>query len=283
MKKIILSTESVCDLPKALIEKYNIQVIPMHVIMHGKAFLEDEISVSDIFDYYNETKKTPTTTAKNAQEYTIFFNQIRETYPDSIIVHLGYTSKSSASFQSAHIASKDFEDLHLVDTLSVTGGLATIILKVAKHLENNPSITAEELVRYAEDVVERTKLLFAPDTLEYLKAGGRLSSVAFIGGSLLKIKPGIELKDGKLAAAKKYRGSMDSVAPKLLSDFIDQYDLEREQLTLIYSRGINESLMQEMEQKAKAEGFVDVIWVEAGPTISTHAGPGCFGVAGIVK
>lgn len=281
MKKLILTTESVADLPKELIEKHQIEIIPMHVILDGKAYLESEITVEEIFDYYDRKKKTPTTTAKNAQEYTAFFNEIRERYPDSIIIHIGYTSKASGSFQSAMIAARDFEDLYLIDTLNVTGGLALIVQYAAEYLEAHPNVTHTELIEKIEAIIPKTKLAFVPDTLEFLKAGGRLGSAAFIGGSLLKIKPCIELKDGKLASIRKYRGQMSAVAEKLVRDFLDQYNLDRKQLNFIYSTGLAEAIRLKVEQLAKGEGFERITWIKAGPTISTHAGPGCFGLAGI--
>ena len=128
MRKIILSTESVADLPKDVIEKYQIQIIPMHVIMEGKDYLESELTVADVFDYYNRTKKIPTTTATNAQEYDHLFSKIRNEYPESTIIHIGYTSRASASFQSAVIAAENFDNLFLIDTLNVTGGLAAIVM-----------------------------------------------------------------------------------------------------------------------------------------------------------
>lgn len=281
MKQIILTTESVADLPKAFISEYNIQIIPMHVIMDGKAYLETEITVEQIYEYYNEKKKTPTTTAKNAQEYTVFFSKINEQYPNSIIVHIGYTSKSSGSFQSAFIAAKDFDNVHLIDTLNVTGGLATIVMYTARLLKSNPQMSHQQLIEEVNKIIPKTKLAFVPDTLEYLKAGGRLGNIAFIGGSLLKIKPCIEIKDGKLVSIKKYRGNMTSVSEKLMDDFFSAYNLRKDELSLVYSVGLTDEFKQKVEQKAYNEGFQTVTWVEAGPTISTHAGPGCFGVSGI--
>ena len=281
MSKLILSTESVADLPKDMIEKYNIQIIPMHVIMGEKAYLESEITVEDIFEYHRQTKKTPTTTAKNAQEYQNFFTQIRKDYPDSIIIHIGYTSRASGSFQSALIAAKEFENLYLIDTLNVTGGLAAIVMHAGKLLEENPHINHIELIEKIESVIPKTKLAFVPDTLDFLKAGGRLGNMAFIGGSLLKIKPCIEIKEGKLASTRKYREQMSNVAEKLIQDFLKQYNINRECIHLIYSIGLEKSIMQAIESIANKAGFKNITWIEAGPTISTHAGPGCFGVAGI--
>lgn len=281
MRRIILSTESGADLPKDLVEKHQIQVVPMHVIMDGKDYLDGELSVEEVFDYHHRTKKIPSTTATNVHEYKQLFTKIRTDFPDSIIVHVGYTSKASASFQSALIAAEDFEDLFLIDTLNVTGGLGAVVMYAAKLLEEEPSIDHVQLIEKIEAVVPKTKLAFIPGSLDFLKAGGRVSNIAYIGGSLLKLKPCIELKEGKLVSTRKYRGKMSVVAEKLMQDYLEQYDIDRKQLYLIYSIGLDESIKKQVEHLAKEKGFENITWMQAGAMISTHAGPGGFGIAGI--
>ena len=281
MRRIILSTESGADIPKDLVEKYQIQVVPMHVIMDGKDYLDGELSVEEVFDYYSRTKKIPSTAATNVQEYHDLFTKIRVDFPDSIIIHIGYTSKASASFQSALIAAEDFEDLFLIDTLNVTGGLGAIVLYAAALLEEEPSLDHVHLIEKIQSVVPKTRLAFLPGSLDFLRAGGRVSNLAYIGGALLKIKPCIELKEGKLVSTKKYRGNMSIVAEKLMQDYLNQYDIDRKQLYLIYSIGLDESIKRQIEKSAKETGFENVTWMQAGAMISTHAGPGGFGIAGI--
>lgn len=281
MSKIVLSTESVADLQKAFIDKYQIQIIPMHVIMDGKDYLESELSVEEVYDYHNRTKKIPTTTSTNAQEYDNLFSGIREEFPDSIIIHMGYTSRSSGSFQNALMAAQKFEDLFLFATLNVTGGLATIVMYAAKLLSENPTIDHIDLIKKIGSIASKTRFAFIPGSLEFLRAGGRVSNIAFIGGSLLKIKPCIELKEGKLVPTRKYRGNMSKVVEKMMRDFLDQYNIDRNQLNLIYSIGLDESIKRNMEKLAKENGFENVTWIQGGPTISTHSGPGCFGISGI--
>ena len=281
MRRIILSTESGADIPKDLVEKYQIQVVPMHVIMDGKDYLDGELSVEEVFDYYSRTKKIPSTAATNVQEYHDLFTKIRVDFPDSIIIHIGYTSKASASFQSALIAAEDFEDLFLIDTLNVTGGLGAIVLYAATLLEEDPSIGHVQLIEKIQSVVPKARLAFLPGSLDFLRAGGRVSNLAYIGGALLKIKPCIELKEGKLVSTKKYRGNMSIVAEKLMQDYLNQYDIDRKQLYLIYSIGLDESIKRQIEKSAKETGFENVTWMQAGAMISTHAGPGGFGIAGI--
>ena len=281
MRRIILSTESGADIPKDLVEKYQIQVVPMHVIMDGKDYLDGELSVEEVFDYYSRTKKIPSTAATNVQEYHDLFTKIRVDFPDSIIIHIGYTSKASASFQSALIAAEDFEDLFLIDTLNVTGGLGAIVLYAATLLEEEPSLDHVHLIEKIQSVVPKTRLAFLPGSLDFLRAGGRVSNLAYIGGALLKIKPCIELKEGKLVSTKKYRGNMSIVAEKLMQDYLNQYDIDRKQLYLIYSIGLDESIKRQIEKSAKETGFENVTWMQAGAMISTHAGPGGFGIAGL--
>ncbi len=281
MKKIILTTESGSDLSKDLAEKHDIYVVPMHVVMDGVDYLDGEISVPEIFEFYDKTKKNPLTTSTNPHEYTDFFTQIRTDHPNCTIVHVGYTSKASSSFQNAIIAAKDFDDIFLIDSLNVAGGLAAIVWHAVDVLAKNPSIEPEQLIKEIKRVIPKSKFAFIPGSLDFLKAGGRVSNAAYLAGILLKIKPRIELIDGKLVSTKKYRGKMRHVAKKLMEEYLDSYDIDREQIYLLYSIGLDETIKEEMESLAKQYGFINISWIEAGGMISSHSGPGGFGIAGL--
>jgi DegV family protein with EDD domain len=281
MRKIILTTESGADLPVELAVKHNVQVVPMHVIMEGKDYLDGSLPVTDIYDYYERTKKIPSTTSTNSHEYLEFFTKIKNDFPDCVIIHIGYTSKASSSFQNAVIATEELNDIFLIDALNVTGGLTAIVMYAVTLLENEPSIEPDQLVKKIESKVPKSRLAFVPGSLEFLRAGGRVSNLAYLGGALLKIKPRIELIDGNLVSTKKYRGKIDVVSEKLFRDYLDQYDIDREQLYLIYSIGLDEEIKQRMDKIAEETGFKNVKWIQAGAMISTHAGPGGVGVAGL--
>jgi DegV family protein with EDD domain len=281
MRKIILTTESGADLPDELAVKHNVQVVPMHVIMEGKDHLDGSLPVTDIYDYYERTKKIPSTTSTNSHEYLEFFTKIKNDFPDCVIIHIGYTSKASSSFQNAIIATEELDDIFLIDALNVTGGLTAIVMYAVTLLENEPSIEHAQLVEKIESKVPKSRLAFVPGSLEFLRAGGRVSNLAYLGGALLKIKPRIELIDGNLVSTKKYRGKMDVVSEKLMRDYLDQYDIDRGQLYLLYSIGLDEKIKQGMDEIAIETGFKNVKWIQAGSMISTHAGPGGFGIAGL--
>jgi DegV family protein with EDD domain len=281
MRRIILTTESGADLPVELADKHNVQVVPMHVIMDGEDYLDGSLPVTDIYDYYERTKRIPSTTSTNSHEYLEFFTKIKNDFPDCVIIHIGYTSKASSSFQNAIIATEELNDIFLIDALNVTGGLTAIVLYAVTLLMNEPSIDPVRLVEKIESKVPKSRLAFVPGSLEFLRAGGRVSNLAYLGGALLKIKPRIELIDGNLVSTKKYRGKMDVVSEKLMRDYLEQYNIDREQLYLIYSIGLDEGIKQGMDKIAKENGFKNVKWIQAGAMISTHAGPGSVGVAGL--
>lgn len=281
MKRIILTTESGADLPKDLAEKHNIYIAPMHIIMGGIDYLDGELPVQDIFNYHERTKGLPSTAATNPHEYEEMFTKIRQDYPEAIIVHVGYTSRASSSFQNAVIAAEKFKDVYLIDALNVTGGLGAIVWYAADLLEKEPEIDPADLIKKIETVIPKSRLAFVPGNLDFLKAGGRVSNAAYLGGLLLRIKPRIELVDGKLVSTKKYRGRMSVVAKRLMQDYLNEYNINRDQLYMMYSLGLGEDIKRQMHDIATENGFKNIKWIEAGAMISSHAGPGGFGIAGI--
>ncbi|MBY0221802.1 DegV family protein [Sporosarcina aquimarina] len=281
MRRIILTTESGADLPESLAKKHDVQVIPMHVIMDGQDYLDGHLPVQEIYEFYDRTKKIPSTSATNVHEYQEFFKKIKTEFPDSIIIHIGYTSKASVSFQNALLAAEDLNDIFLIDALNVTGGLTAVVMYAVTLLEKAPEMDPVHLLEKIESKVPKTRLAFLPGSLDFLRAGGRVSNMAYLGGALLKIKPCIELVDGKLVSTKKYHGKMNKVAEKLFLDYLQQYEIDRQQIYFIYSIGLSETIKQRINEIALEKGFENSIWIEAGAMISTHSGPGGFGIAGI--
>jgi len=283
VKKIIILAESGADIPLDLATLHNIQVIPMHVIMGDSSYLDGSIPVTEVYDYYKKTKKIPSTSATNPEEFHLLFKKIKDENPGCIILHIGYTSKASCAYQNALIASEGTEDIYHVDSLNVTGGQGAIVLRAAEIIEKHPNIMITNLIEEIQDYVARARVSFIPGDLAYLRAGGRVSNAAYLGGTLLLIKPLIEIVDGKLISTQKFRGKMVSVADKYMKEYIKRYNFDKEQLYLIYSLGLDESIKHNMEGIAKEEGFRKIIWIQAGCVITSHSGPGAIGIAGFEK
>lgn len=279
MEKIILLTESGADMPLALVKLHNIQVVPMHVIMGDKSYADGSIAVTAVYDYYERTKKVPSTSATNPDEYQDVFKRITAENPGCIIIHVGYSSKPSCSYQNSIIASEGMENVYHADALNVTGGLAAIVLKAVELIEKHPDMVPNDLVKNIESYAAKARVSFIPGDLVYLKAGGRVSNAAYLGGTLLQLKPLIEIVNGELVSTKKYRGKIGNIVEKYMKEYISKYHMDKEQIYLIYSLGLEEHIKQHMEQIAKEEGFKKIIWIQAGCMISAHSGPGAIGIA----
>jgi DegV family protein with EDD domain len=281
MKKIIILTESGSDLPIDLVRQHNIEVVPMHVIMGDKSYSDGSMAVTDVYDYYKRTRKIPTTSATNPNEYQCYFKRITEENPGCIIIHVGYSSKPSCTYQNSIIASEGMENVYHADALNVTGGLAAIVLKAAELIEEHPEMLPEDLVKNIESYAARVRVSFIPGDLEYLRAGGRVSNAAYLGGTLLQLKPLIEIVDGELVSTKKYRGKISNIVEKYMKEYIDKYNMDKKLIYLIYSLGLEEEVKLRMAETARDNGFKKIIWIQAGCMISCHSGPGAIGFAAI--
>jgi DegV family protein with EDD domain len=280
MKKIIILTESGSDLPLDLIKLHNIEVVPMHVIMGEKSYADGSIPVTDVYDYYEKTKKLPSTSATNPDEYECAFKRITEENPGCIIIHVGYSSKPSCSYQNSIIASEGMDNVYHADSLNVTGGLGAVVLKAVELIKENPEIPPSNLVKSIEHHAARVRVSFIPGDLKYLKAGGRVSNAAYLGGTLLQLKPLIEIINGQLVSTHKYRGKIGSIVDKYLNDYFDKYNIDKEQIYLLYSLGLEEHIKKHMYEIVQEKGFKKIIWIQAGCMISSHSGPGAIGIAG---
>lgn len=280
MEKYIIVTESGADLPVELVNLHKINVLPMHVVIDGVDHKDGAIPVKSVYDYQERTKKIPTTSAVNPNEYQILFQKIRSENPGCIIIHISYTSKASCTYSNSLLGAEDMENIYHVDSLNVSGGEAAIVLKAVELIEKNPDFQPDDLVKKIESFVEAARVSFIPGDLQYLKAGGRLSNAAYVGASILRLKPLIEILDGKLVATRKFRGSMGSIAEKYLNEYLARYNFDKEKIYLIYSLGLEEKIKMRMEDIAKEKGYKKIIWIQAGCVISTHSGPGAVGIAG---
>ena len=123
-------------------------------------------------------------------------------------------------------------------------------------------------------------MCFIPKNLDYLRAGGRVSNVVALTGNLLQLHPCIEILDGLLVAKKKYRGTLDKLTPKLIRDFVEKHDLDREHLYFIWSPGLQDEVRRIAERTAAEYGFRNITWMKTGCVITCHGGPGCIGIVG---
>ncbi len=178
LKKYVITTESGSDLSKEIIDRYNIQVVPMHVTMADQTYRDGSFDVQKVFDYYEETGNLPKTSGSTPQDNAEVFKQVFDKHPDAYIIHIAYSAVTTVSFNAANIAAQEFKNIYLVDSKHVSIGAAAIVKATAQFIEDNPETSPEEIIAFVEDIRERTHMVFLPKTLLYLKAGGRVSNLA---------------------------------------------------------------------------------------------------------
>ena len=283
MKNIILVAESGSDITPELAAKYNIFVPPMHVNFGEETFDDGSFSPQKIVDYYKEGGKLPQTSGCTPGDFITVFDEIHEKYPEAQILYLAYSAVTTCSYQSAVIASEDRDYVTLMDTKQVSIGQCAIVIAVAEELEKNPEMTMDELVAKANEIIDKAKMCFTPDNLEFLRAGGRVSNAAFLGAQLLNLHPCIEILDGKLTATKKYRGKMVKVAAQMVKEYAEKYNLDRKLIWLVGTVGLSDEVKEAVNAVVKECGFEESVWLQCNGVITTHGGPKAFGLAGFSK
>jgi DegV family protein with EDD domain len=211
------------------------------------------------------------------------FDKIHEEHPEAHILYLAYSAITTCSYQSAIIASEDRDYVTSIDTKQVSAGQGLVVVAVAKYLEEHPECTVEEAINVANMYIEKARMCFMPDNLEFLRAGGRVSNAAYLGSRILNIHPCIEILDGKLTATKKYRGKMTKVASDLIKEYAVNYNLDTDGLWVIYTVGLSDEVKECIKKSLEDCGFSNVNWVLAHGVITTHGGPAAFGIAGFTK
>ena len=283
MNHYIITTESGSDLPKEYVERFNVKIIPMHVTMGNETLADGSFEVKRAFDFYDETGTLPKTSGTTPDDNLKIFSKIREEHPEAHIIHIGYSAVTTVSFNAAHIAAEDFENIHLVDAKHVTLGLSAVVIATAQFIDENPAVSPEEIVAFVEEIRERTHMVFIPKTLLYLKAGGRVSNLAFHSANLLKLHPTIVLDDGYLVSGKKYRGSFERCLNKMLADFFNMRDIDPNTVLVGGAPGVTPEHKETVLNYVEQQGVLNPVWNSTGAVISSHGGPGAIGIVGIAR
>jgi len=282
MRKIVLITETGADVPPRLAQRYGIRIVPMHVTMGSETYDDGSFPVQEVIDYHSATGELPKTSGCSPEDFRKVYQAVFQAWPEAYVIHLAYSAVTTCSYQSSVAAVEELglaASVRVIDTKVVAGGQAAVVLRMAEKLEQNPAAAPEQAVAWAEELCASIRMCFMPERLDFLRAGGRVSNVAFLGGTLLNLHPCIEMRDGRLVAAKKYRGKMSDVARRLVRDFAEKNRISREQLWVYGAPGSQETCQAAQEQ-AEQMGFRAVTYFPTGGVITSHGGPGAFGIAG---
>ena len=276
MRPIKIVADSTADLPKELLEKYDIEVIPLSVTLGENTYKDgQEICAQDIYNFYNEKKELPKTSAVSVLDYTEIFTPWVEKGYD--IIHFCISSTMSSCYQNACIAAVELGHVWSIDSANLSSGIGLLVLLAAELAAKGES--AEVITRDIAEAKTRIDASFILNQLEFLHKGGRCSSVAALGANLLKLKPCIEVVDGSMKVGKKYRGAYEKCALEYVRDrLLDNDNVDTKRIFITWA-GVDEKLIKEIHKEVKkCHKFDEIIINEAGSTITGHCGPGTFGV-----
>ena len=277
MRNLIITCDSTCDLTPELYERYEIHPIALAINL-GDQLLHDQVDVTvpELFAYADEHKQLPKTAAISVGEYMEIFKKYRKT--GMPVIHINISSGLSACYQNASIAAKEVGGVYPIDSMNLSSGSGHLAI-LARELDEQ-GMAVEDIVAALNEAKERLDVSFVIQTLEYLKMGGRCSSVAALGANLLKLRPEIIVADGGMKVGRKYRGDMK----KSITDYIrgrleGRQDLQLNRIFITYSHGIPDETIEEFKELVRSLApFAEILTTPAGCTIASHCGPQCLGV-----
>ena len=271
--------DSTCDLSKSICEAYNLAVLPLHVLL-GEAEHKDgvDIKIDDIYKWADENNDTPKTSAPSLNDAIDLLKQYKDEYED--IVCISISSSMSSSYNVFHMASieLDIEDrTYLIDSKNLCNGVGYLAIVAGKLAMEDKS--GQEITDELQTIIDKVNMNFIVDTLEYLYRGGRCSGAAALMSGTLKIHPKIVVENGEMKVSKKYRGVMNKVILHYLKDQEEEIVASDPKYVFIAHSGLDEEIFQEAKEYIQSlNHFDEIIEERAGAVISSHCGPGTFGI-----
>ena len=274
MKNIILSADSTMDMPAEMIERIDLRVIASYVTM-GDRTVEDwpDVSQEDLLGYVRRSGKLAQTSAANPADYEAWFRKLAaEGKP---VVHIAKSSGVSSCYDNARIAAEEVGNVWVVDSKNLSGGSALLILEAARCGIEEP----EALCSHLEAYRERIDGSFIIETLEFLRKGGRCSTVAALGANILKLRPEIVIENGIMHVGKKYRGVYSKCVYDFLNSKLAMLDSFQTDLVFVNHTIQDPAFLKELlDYLREKTGVRELIEFPASAAISTHCGPNTFGV-----
>ena len=282
MVKII--SDSTSDLSKELIDKYDIDIIPLHILLGDKEYRDGvDITPQDIYKWADENKTTPKTSAVSIEDTVNVFKKYIDNGDE--IITFAISEDMSTTANVMRLAAEELsatDKIHVIDSANLSTGIGHLVVEAAVLAKEGKS--AEEITDYIESLKGKVRASFVVDTLVYLYRGGRCSGLAAMAGGVLKLHPKIEVTDGKMHPGKKYRGKINSVVMSYVKDMEEELLKAKKDRVFITHSGCDSALVEEVRQYLSQLNVFDNIYeTRAGGVISSHCGPGTLGVLYVEK
>jgi DegV family protein with EDD domain len=272
-------TDSASDISQEKAKEWNITVLPLRVRFGEEEFLDGvTLSGTDFYKKLVETDEIPKTSQITPFEYSEEFRKADECGDE--LIYFCLSSGVSGSYESACMAAAEFsENIHVVDTKQFCISEYVIVQRAVQLRDQG--LNAGQIIEVITPEIEKVHVIAVFDTLEYLKLGGRISSVAAFAGGVLMIKPVITIEDGKVRVIGKARGSRNG--HNMLMEFIKKTGgIDYDKPTCLAYSGFSDEMLKKYVEDSQSlyEGHEDSIqYAIAGATIGTYAGPGAIAFA----
>jgi DegV family protein with EDD domain len=266
-------TDSSCDLPQALVDALRIEIVPLTIRFGDEELVDrEELSTDEFWQRLESTKALPETAAPSAGAFEAKFRELLARGATGIVC-INLSSRLSATMQAAQVAAAAVANdipVQVIDSQSASMGLGNLCLTAARRAADGDPL--DKIVNEVVNRRDRTKLFATLDTLEFLKRGGRVGNARALLGTVLSIKPVIELREGVVEEESKVRTR--SRALKLLAAKAAEGKIEH--LAVLHGNAPDlDELLELLEPVFPRD---DIITGVVGPVIGTHAGPRVIGV-----
>ena len=278
MEKIRIVADSTCDLSKELIEKYDISIIPLNIVLDERSLFDGEdITPDEIYAWTEQNKKTPKTAAVAFDRVADVLGKARENGETVICFTISGDMSTTCNVMRMVKEDLDYEQMYIIDSQNLSTGIGLQVIRAAELARTG--LSAAEIVKQIEDARHLVRASFVVERLDYLAMGGRCSSVVALLGSTLKLKPRIEVSGGKMSAGKKYRGNQDKVILKYVQEMEAELKAADHRRVFITHSGCTSEVIDSVKNYLESLGlFEEILITRAGGVISSHCGPNTLGV-----
>ena len=281
MSNIRVVTDSTADLNPDLVEHYGIKVVPLDVLIDGKAYKDKvDITNEEFYDVLRTSKDLPTTSQPSPSAFLDTYQKLAKSGAEHIIsLHL--SSDLSGTYQSSVLAAGMLQGqtkVYNFDSRTATMGLGLQVIAVARMIEEGRTI--EEILKALDYIIQNEDLYFLLDSLDNLHKGGRIGKASHMVGSLLNIKPVLNLSNGVISAYEKVRGNKGNKALERLIDILAEKIDPSKKLycTMGYcdNKETAEYIVERLKDRVDCDEF---IYLQIGSVVGTHIGMGAVGMA----
>ena len=275
-QSVVITSDSTCDLSQELLDRYDIPVIPLTITLGEDTFLDgSSFTPLDMYDRYKQDGTLPKTSAPSVQEFLDFFSQFTEKGCE--VVHLDISSELSNTYNAACMAAEELGHVHVVDSRMLSTGVGLLAIEGAECRDRG--MGAQEIAEHLRGLTGKVQTSFVLDTLQFMWKGGRCSAVSALGANLLSLKPGLEMKDGKLGVYKKYRGNIKTVYKQYVKERLQGRRVRPGHVFITESGEVDDAVLEEIFALVRETIPVQEIHhTLAGCTVSTHCGPKTLGI-----